>query len=120
RQSNDRLRIWQNLVRIAAFLLAALHVIHFAVRAFAQPLTKVICVCGRIARGNATGIKPDLSRKRDQSGLQLCCRNLYRHVVGGIDDPGFGLSLLSLLRIATATSSSVSTEVSTRMFAIFA
>ena len=76
RQDNNRSRAGQNALRIATFFLAALHVIHFAVRAVAQPFTKVICMRRRVARGYATRIKPDLSRKRDKPRLQFCCRNL--------------------------------------------
>src|SRR5215831_3690921 len=67
-QSNYRPCARQNLLRIATFLFATLHVTHLAVRPMAQPLTKFSCVRRRIAGGSATGIKPDLSRKRDQPG----------------------------------------------------
>src|SRR6476646_869029 len=73
RQNNNRSRAGQNALRIATFFLAALHVIHFAVRAFAQPFTKVICVRRRVAGGYATRIKSNLSRKRDKLRLQFCC-----------------------------------------------
>src|SRR4029077_4602754 len=119
-QDDDRSRAGQNLLRIAPFFLAALHVIHFAVRAVAQPFTKVNCVRRRVARGYATRIKPDLSRKRNKSRLQFFCRKLHHDAVAGVGDSGLGFTLLSFARIATATSSSVSTEVSTRISAIFA
>src|SRR4029077_13447806 len=70
RQDNNRSRAGQNDLRIATFFLAASHVIHFAVRAVAEPFTKVICVRRRVAGGYATRIKPDLSRKRDKPRLQ--------------------------------------------------
>jgi hypothetical protein len=120
RQSNDRSRTRQNLFRIAPLFLAALHVIHFAVRAIAQPFTKVICVrrCG--AGGYATRIKSDLPRKKDKPRLQVCCRNLHHDALAEIGDSGLGFILLSFAKIATATSSSVSTDVSTRISAMFA
>src|SRR5205823_1293326 len=120
RQSNARLRIWQNLLRIATFFLAALHVIHFAVRAVAQPFTKLICMRRHVAGGYATRIKPDLSRKRDKPRLQFCFRNLHHDALARMGDSSLGFILLSFARIATATSSSVSTDVSTRMSAMFA
>jgi hypothetical protein len=120
RQDNNRSRAGQNDLRIATFFLAALHVIHFAVRAVAQPFTKVICMRRHVARGYATRIKPDLSRKRDETRLQFCCRNLHHDALAGMGDSGVGFILLSFAKIATATSSSVSTEVSTRIFAMFA
>src|SRR5437899_1634114 len=40
RQDNNRARTRQNFPRIATLLFAALHVMHFAVRAFAQPCAK--------------------------------------------------------------------------------
>src|SRR4030095_10188074 len=119
RQNNNRPRARQNVSRIATFFLAALHVIHFAMRAVAQPFAKVICVRGRMAGGYATGIKSDLSRKRDKPRLQFCCRNLHHDALAGMGDSGLGFILLSFARIATATSSSVSTEVSTRISAMF-
>src|SRR4030095_15218017 len=59
-QSNDRLHTRQNLLRIATFFLAALHVIHLAVRAVAQPFAKVVCMRRRVAGGHATGLQCDL------------------------------------------------------------
>src|SRR5215475_11157934 len=53
RQSNDRLHTRQNLLRIATFFLAALHVFHLTVRAVTQPFAKVVCVRRRVARGYA-------------------------------------------------------------------
>src|SRR6188472_393613 len=120
RESNDRLRTRQNLFRIATFLFAALHVIHFAVRSVAQPFTKIICVRGCGAGGDAARIKSDLSRKRDKPRLQFCCRNLHHDVLAEICDSGLEFILLSFARIATATSSSVRTDVSTRISAMFA
>ena len=107
------------LLRIATLFLAALHVIHFPVRAVAQPFTKVICVRRCVAGGYATGIKPDLFRKRDKPRFQFCCRNLHHDALAGMGDSGLGFILLSFARIATATSSSVSTDVSTRISAMF-
>src|SRR5580765_2579854 len=51
RQDNNRSRTGQNDLRIATFFLAALHVIHFAVRAVAEPFTKVICVRRHVTGG---------------------------------------------------------------------
>jgi len=48
-----------------------------AVRAAAQPFTKVNCVRRRVARGYATRIKSNLSGKRDKPRLQFCGRNLH-------------------------------------------
>ena len=120
RQNNDRSRARQNVLRIATFFLAVLHVIHFAVRAVAQPFTKVICVRRRLTGGYATRIKSDLSRKRDKSRLQFGCRNPHHDALAGIVGSGLEFTLLRFARIATATSSSVSTEVSTRISAMFA
>src|SRR5882762_534611 len=120
RQDNNRLRTGQNTLRIATFFLTALHVIHFAVRAVAQPFTKVICVRRRVARGYATRIKANLSRKRDNTRLQCFCRNLHHEALARMGDSGLGFILLSFARIATATSSSVSIDVSTRISAMFA
>src|SRR5262249_13652225 len=118
RQNNDRSRTRQNLLRIATFLLATLHVIHFAMRPVAQPFTKVIRVRRRVAGSHATRIKPDLPHKRDKPRLQFRSRN--HDAVAGMGGPGLEFTLLSLARIATATSSSVSTDVSTRISAILA
>src|SRR5437899_192365 len=74
----------------------------------------------RIARRYTTGIETNLSRKRYKLGLQFRSRNLSHGAVAGIGDPGCGLSRAILLKIATATSSSVSTDVSTRRCAISA
>src|SRR5437762_10096622 len=49
RQYNDRLCAWQNFVRIATLLFTALHVLHFAVCAFAQPFAKFSSVRRRSA-----------------------------------------------------------------------
>src|SRR6476661_5962886 len=120
REDNNRSRAGQNDLRIATFFLTALHVIHFAVRAVAEPFTKVICVRRRVARGYATQIKPNLSRKRDNTRLQCFCGNLHHEALARMGDSSLGFILLSFARIATATSSSVSTEVSTRISAMFA
>ncbi len=60
-------------------------------------------------------------RKRYELRLQFCSRNLNRHVMAGVGGilqlrPSF----LSLLKMAMATSSSVSTDVSTRICATLA
>ena len=120
RQHNDRSRPWQNLLRIATLFFPASHIVHFAVRAFAQPFAKFVRVRGSRARSHATRIETNLSRKGYELRLQFRSRNLGHGAVAGIGDPGCGLSLAILLKIATATSSSVSTDVSTRRCAIFA
>src|SRR5438094_10314549 len=73
---------------------------------------------GRIACREATRIKSDVSGKGDKLRLQFFSRNLHHDVVAGIYHPAFRLSLPSLLRIAVATSSAVSCEVSRRMSAV--
>src|SRR6266478_9560258 len=126
RQYNDRSCAGQNFLRIATLLFAALHVIHFAVCALAQPFAKFTRVGRHIASRYATRIETNLSRKGYELRLQLHFRNLSRHFMAGIglsvvasatvDDPVAQLrpSFLSLLKIATVTSSSVSTDVSIR------
>ena len=122
REDNNRPRAGQNLLRIATLLLRAFHVTHLAMRAFTQPFMKFDCMCGRLARGYATRIKTDLSGEGDKPHFQFCCRNLHDYAVvpHSRDDPGFGFTLPSLLRIATAISSSVSIDVSTRTSAMSA
>src|SRR6476660_6695748 len=104
RQDNNRARAGQNALWIATFFLAALHVIHFAVCAVAEPFTKVICMRRQVTGGYATRIKPNLSRKRDKQRLQFCCRNLHHDAFAGMSDSGFEFILLSFAKIATATS----------------
>src|SRR6476620_734061 len=115
-KSNYRSRTRQNLLRIAPLFLATLHVIHFTVRAVAQPFTKVVSVRRGVAGGYATGIKPDVFRKRNKPRLKFCFRN--HDALVEIGDFGLRFILLSLARIAIATSSSVSTDVSTRISAM--
>ena len=54
RQYNDRSRTEQNFLWIATLFLAALHVIHFAARALAQPFAKFSCMGRRRALRYAT------------------------------------------------------------------
>src|SRR5213592_3009633 len=117
RQYNDRLCAWQNFVRIATLLFTALHVLHFAVCAFAQPFAKFSSVRRRSASCCATRIETNLLGIRYELRLQFRSRNLTRHDVAAIGGSTLQLRpiLLSLLKIATATSSSVSTAVSTRI-----
>src|SRR5881409_628621 len=122
RQNHNRLSARQNLLRIATLFFAAFHVIHLAVCVLAQPLAKFSCVRGRVANRYATRIETKLPRKGHELRFQFRSRSVNHCAVAGIDNPSPGLrsSLLSLLKIATATSSSVSTDVSTRRCAIFA
>src|SRR5438876_7755075 len=116
RQSDARSRAGQHFLRIATLLFAALHVVHFAVRAVTQPLPKFTCMRWLGASCYATGIKTNLPRKRHELRLQISLRSLSHHAVVGIGVPGCGLAptLPSLLKIARATSSFVSIDVSTR------
>src|SRR5438876_8719595 len=109
RQSNDGSRAGQNFLRIATLLFAALHVMHFAVRAVTQPFPKFTCMRWLGASCYATGIKTNLPRKRHELRLQISLRSLSHHAVAGLAP-----TLPSLLKIARATSSSVSIDVSTR------
>src|SRR4029077_19630983 len=120
RQYNDRSCAGQNFVRIATLLFAALHVIHFAVCALAQPFAKFSSVRRRSAGRCATRIETNLLRIRYEMRLQFRSRNLSHDALAGITDPGSEMRITSLLKIATATSSSVSTDVSRRRCAIFA
>src|SRR6266487_390056 len=122
RQYNDRSRAGQNFLRIATLLFAALHVIHFAVCALAQPCAKFSSVRRRSASRCATRIETNLLGIRYELRLQFRSRNLTRHDVAAIGGSTLQLRpiLLSLLKIATATTSSVSTAVSTRIRATLA
>src|SRR4029453_17632044 len=93
RQDNNRSRGGQNDLRIATFLLAALHVIHFAMRPVAQPFTKVIRVRRRVESGHAARIKAEVFGKRDKPRFQFCSRN--HDAVAGMGEPGLGFTLLS-------------------------
>src|SRR5262245_17548682 len=104
---------------------------HFAVRAVMQPFPKFTCMRWLTASCYPTRIKANLARKGHPLRLQIDLRNL-RHAVAGFGlsaaalakagDPGCGLApnLPSLLKIARATSWSVSTDVSTRTSATLA
>src|SRR5205823_9153930 len=120
RQYNDRSRAGQNFLRIATLLFAALHVIHFAVCALAQPCAKFSSVRRRSASRYATRIETNLLRIRYKTRLQSHSRNLSHDTLAGIADPGSEVRITSLLKIATATSSSVNTDVSRRRCAMFA
>src|SRR5882724_1774836 len=120
RQYNDRSRAGQNFLRIATLLFAALHVMHFAVCAFAQPFPKLRSIYRRGANRYATRIETNLLRIRYKTRLQSHSRNLSHDTLAGIADPGSEGRITSLLKIATATSSSVNTDVSRRRCAMFA
>ena len=64
-----RSRAGQNLLRIATFLFAALHIMHFAMRAFAQPLAKFRCMRRFAASRDATQIETNLMRERREPFL---------------------------------------------------
>src|SRR6266436_4750067 len=84
RQYNDRSRAGQNFARIATLLLTALHVMHFAVCAFAQPFTKLRSICRRGASRYATRIETNLLGIRHELRLQFHSRNLTRHDLAAI------------------------------------
>src|SRR5437016_5835622 len=96
RQYNDRSRAGQNFLRIATLLFAALHVIHFAVCARAQPFAKLGCMFRRVASRYATRIETNLLCIRYETRLQFPSRNLSHDALAGIADPGFELNLPSL------------------------
>jgi hypothetical protein len=79
RQDDNRLCAGQNFLWLATFLFAALHIIHFAVCALAQPLAEFGHVRWRIAGRYATGIETNLSCIRYELRLQFPFRNLCRH-----------------------------------------
>src|SRR5206468_8303752 len=120
RQYNDRSCAGQNFVRIATLLFATVHVIHFTVCAFAQPCAKFSSVRRRSASRYATRIETNLLRIRYETRLQFPSRNLSHYALAGIADPGSEGRITSLLKIATAASSSVNTDVSMRRCAMFA
>src|SRR5439155_5740073 len=111
-----------DFLTIARLLFSALHIMPLPRRGVAQPREKFGRVRWRIATCYARVVETTLAGIRYELRLQFRCRNLYHHVVAGIDDPASRLrpSFLSLLKIATATSSSVRTDVSTRMCATLA
>src|SRR6266508_6195579 len=57
RQNNNRPGAWQNLVRVTALFFTTLHVTHFAMCAFIQPISKFVCVWRGTTACDATGIK---------------------------------------------------------------
>src|SRR6266478_3419760 len=120
RQYNDRSCAGQNFLRIATLLFAALHVIHFAVCALAQPFAKFSSVRRRSASRCATRIETNLLRIRYETLLQFPFRNLSHDALAGIADPGSEVRITSLLKIASATSSCVNTDVSRRRCVMFA
>jgi hypothetical protein len=63
RQNNNRPGAWQNLVRVAALFFPALHVTHFALSAFMQPISKLICMRRRAAGCDAARVKTNLAHK---------------------------------------------------------
>src|SRR6266496_4021361 len=104
RQNNNRPGAWQHLVRVTALFFPALHVTHFAMCFVVQPIPKLMCM-----------------RRRAITIDRICSCSGHR-AVAGIGDAGPDLRqyFLNLLKIATATSSSVSSDVSMRISAIFA
>src|SRR5437016_4113630 len=92
----------------------------FLLSAFAQPCAKLSSVRRRSASRYATRIETNLLRIRYETRLQFPSRNLSHDALAGIADPGSEVRIPSLLKIATATSSSVNTDVSRRRCAMFA
>jgi hypothetical protein len=48
---------------ITAFFFPTLHVTHFTVSAFRQPISKFVCVWRATAGSDAAGVKTNLARK---------------------------------------------------------
>src|SRR4030095_11817909 len=63
RKHNDRACASQNLLRITAFFFSALHVTHFAVSTFIQPISEFICVWRGAAGRDAAGVKTNSASK---------------------------------------------------------
>src|ERR1700730_12572245 len=52
RQDNDRARAWQDFLRIATLLFAAIHVAHLTRGTLFQPITELLCMSRSNARGD--------------------------------------------------------------------